>query len=702
MSAQRHLVCSKRPNTTYLCPRALSPTHHSPLHPCTPSPLRPLLDRIAVVFFCAFALALPGCASSNYLTVRQVPRNPLEGPLQLVSYSGPKPTQRTEQLLRRFALYDTQQSNPEQALLKLHEELQREPTPDKYYSFAELSLIAAKRAETNKKENQALDHYSASVAHAYLYLFSPGFDPVRNPYDPQFRSACDIYNAALEGSLRRAKARGALKPGLSEVINTGSQQYHVNIVVRGPWKASEIERLEFVNDFEIQGGLKNHYQTFGLGVPLIAVRKKNGESIDASEKYMPEGLSFACTAFLRVMPPADNGTDASVRQCVLELHDPLAASDIQVSGRLAPLETDLTIPLAHFLDSPEFKEKSDATFGLLNPAKASKIKGLYMLEPYDPRRIPVVMVHGLWSSPLTWMEMFNDLRAFADVREKYQFWFFMYPSGQPFWESAAQMRETLRDVHQTLDPDGQNANLKQMVLVGHSMGGLVSRMQTIESGEDFWHILSDKPFGELQGSEKAKQQIARLVYFKPDPSIKRVITIGTPFQGSDSATDYARLAGKYLITLDDVMARASNELMRSNPGFFRESCFLTCSTSLDSLAPTAPVFPVLSRTPNAPWVSYHNIIGVLGDDAIAQRFSAKGDGVVSYKSAHNEFSESELIVNSDHVSVHRHPRSTLEVRRILLSHLDEIENQSQNQLGIRPPDRLVQPVSYSVEDVQPQ
>ena len=77
-----------------------------------------------------------------------------------------------------------------------------------------------------------------------------------------------------------------------------------------------------------------------------------------------------------------------------------------------------------------------------------------MVEPYDPAKIPVVMVHGLWSSPLTWMEMFNDLRAFPEIRDQFQFWFYLYPTGQPFWISAAEMRKDLEVLHNTLDPRG--------------------------------------------------------------------------------------------------------------------------------------------------------------------------------------------------------------------------------------------------------
>jgi pimeloyl-ACP methyl ester carboxylesterase len=622
------------------------------------------------VLLLALMVACSGCGTAKFLSVRRIPKSPLEGPLQLVSYKGPQPSERTEQLLRRYALVDAQKHAPEEVLVRLHEEMQHEPSPEKVYSFAELAFIAAKRAHHQRDEPKALDYYAASVAHSYLYLFSPNFDSFRNPYDPQFRRACDLYNGALEGALRLANERGALKPGKAGVITTGKQQYHMNIVVRGPWKAEDIERLEFVSDYEIQGGLTNSYHTYGLGVPLIAVRRKDKNSSDPHEQYYPGGLSFATTAFLRVMPPARQ-SDTQVRQCVLELHDPLASSDIQIGGRLAPLETDLTIPLAHFLDSPEFKETDIATWGLLTPEAVQGVKGLYMIEPYDPRRIPVVMVHGLWSSPLTWMEMFNDLRAFPEIRERYQFWFYLYPTGQPFWESAAQLRETLAQAKQNLDPTQRNPVHDQMVLVGHSMGGLVSRMQTIDSGNDFWHILSDRPFEELQVDEQSRDRLARLVYFQPNPSVKRVITIGTPHQGSDFANDYTRWAGRKLISLPDMMVQLTNNVTRQNPNFFRDTLFLTCSTSIDSLSPESPIFPVMLNARRAPWVKYHNVIGVATNGGFAARLAGEGDGVVTLKNAQAEDAVSELIVDADHASVHRHPKTTLEVRRILFEHWQE-------------------------------
>ena len=603
-----------------------------------------------------------GCVSQEYITVRRTPQNPLAGQLQLLSRTGPKPTPRTEQLLRR---YDLQEYQSHELLQRLQAEIEQEPLPEKLYSFAELAYVQAKKAEALRNEDLALDLYGATVAHAYWYLFDPTFDRFRNPYDPQFRGACDLYNEALEGAMRIVHRQGQLKPGSTYTIETDSHEYRIDVVSRGKWQAADFERLEFVSDFEVNG-LRNRHHTFGLGVPLVAVRRQRDPS-NPAEAFYPPGLSFATTAFLRVHGSPQAGD--RVRHCVLELHDPLVSKDIQVAERLVPLETDLTTPLAYFLNNPEFDQRGNiATLALLMPGQARAAQGFYMVEPYDPQKIPVIMVHGLWSSPVTWMEMFNDLRSFPEIRNQYQFWFYFYPTGQPFWVSGAQMRGQLAELRQRLDPEHASPTLDQMVLVGHSMGGLVSKLQSVYSGDDFWRLLSDRPFEELQAEEEERQRVAQVVYFQPNPSVRRVVTIGTPHRGSDFANRYTRWLGRHLIWLPEMMVQSTRRLTRDNPGFFRDDELLTISTSIDSLAPESPVLPALLEAEKYPRTTHHNIVGLAFEEGFVRRLAGDGDGIVEYESAHLDDVASEITVPADHMNVHRHPRSILELRRILMEH----------------------------------
>jgi pimeloyl-ACP methyl ester carboxylesterase len=362
-------------------------------------------------------------------------------------------------------------------------------------------------------------------------------------------------------------------------------------------------------------------------------------------------------------------------RCVIELHDSLSNNHLEVNQRLVPLETDLSIPLGYFLDNPHLNTDKIATLGLRRPEEAKGFEGIYMLEPFDPEKIPVLMVHGLASSPTTWMEMFNDLRALPELRNRFQFWFYLYPTGQPFWISAAKLRADLEELQHTFDPQRQNPAFCNMVLVGHSMGGLVSRMQVVESGREFWRIISDKQFEDLKTDADTREKLRSILFFQPNPSIQRVVTIGTPHRGSHFANDATRYLGRKLIDLPKRMVQASQRLLWDNPDFFKNTHLLTTTTSIDSLAPDSPVLPVLNHAQQAEWVHLHNIVGVIAKRGFLGRISETGDGIVDFDSAHWEDAESELTVEADHVNVQRHPRSVLEVRRILLEHLKQIDEQ---------------------------
>jgi hypothetical protein len=218
-----------------------------------------------------------------------------------------------------------------------------------------------------------------------------------------------------------------------------------------------------------------------------------------------------------------------------------------------------------------------------------------------------------------------------------------------------------------------------MVLIGLSMGGLVSRLQTLESGDDYWRILSDAPFEELEADPETRQIVRQTVFFEPNRSVRRVITIGTPHRGSDFANDYTRWLGRKLIKLPKTLITTKAQIARDNPELFRNTDLLTITTSIDSLAPESPILPVMLQSAKPQWVKYHNIVGVVSDDGWLNALSERGDGVVAYESAHLEDVQSEIVVDADHVHVHQHPRAILEVRRILLEHSREMYAEMQRQ-----------------------
>ncbi|WP_425398077.1 esterase/lipase family protein [Aeoliella sp.] len=622
-------------------------------------------------------LSLVGCASdrSQWVTVRTTPRNPLETTLNLVSREGPKPSDRTAQVLRRYDLVKLSERDLSATVTRLQQLQSDIDDREVQYSIAELAYIAGKKAEMNEK-SEALSYYGTSLMYAYDYLFDRRQTDTLNPYDPQFRGACDLYNQSLEGTLRLVQADGVLRPGTQGVVHTIGRQCKFDIELNSSgWHAEDFDNFKFVSDYQI-AGLRNHYHTYGLGVPIIAERRSHADELGA-EKFYPDKLTFPLTAFLRIDRselPAD-GSPAKPR-FVLELHDPLDRQTLAVDGMKVPLESDISTPLAYFLNQPDFKIEEVSTLGLLKPGEVEKLQGLYMLEPYDPNKMPVVMVHGLWSSPVTWMEMFNDLRSDPYVRQHYQFWFYLYPTGQPFWVSASQMRKDLAEMRVAIDPGQSSPALDQMVLVGHSMGGLVSKLQSIDSGDRFWETMSERSFADLQADPALKQELERAFFFQPNPSIRRVVTIGTPHRGSKFANDLTQWAGNKFIRLPMKLVTSRQALIRDNREYFRDNAPLDIRTSLDSLDPQSVLLTTLRDADPGPWVSYHNIAGRQAAEGFSSWFSKEGDGVVSLESARLDGLpnvRSQLVVEADHLGVHRHPQSVLEVRRILFEQLAELE-----------------------------
>lgn len=632
---------------------------------------------------CLILMLLVGCASHDWVTLRSTPKNPLTETLSVFSEKGPKPTDRTEQLLRIYNLTDEFKHDPKSSLEKLQAINQREPSRDKLYALAELSHISARKHEANNPQF-ATSLYGASVLYAYQYLFDDRYDGQSNPYDPQFRGACDLYNGSLEAGLRLVCDKDGLKPGRTYTIETTAGACDIAVqICGGHWQPEDFDHFEFVSDYEMKG-LTNHYQTFGLGVPLIAVRRGYPNEPDAA-RYYPIDLSFPVTVFMR--PCGDffacgrkDENAAQRNKAVLEIYDPLTITDIAIRHRRVPLESDLSTPLAYFLANQSWEQV--ATLGLLNPAEylqklrpghSSPVMGLYMMQPYEPGKIPVVMVHGLWSSPVTWTQMYNDLCNSPEIRDRYQFWFYMYPTGQPFWISAAEMRKDLAEARQLLDPEHKEPALDQTVLIGHSMGGLVSHLQTIDSRDDYWHLVSNEPLDSIQTDDEVRRRMQECFYFRPNPSIRRVITIGTPHRGSNFSNNVTQWMLSKLITLPNTIVESSERLFVENKRRLPKNSILTIRTSIDSLSPDSPVFNTMLASRRPPWVKFHNVVGVVPNEGILGRLAAGTDGVVARESAHLDDVDSEIEVAADHTTVHAHPQTVLEVRRVLLEHLAELE-----------------------------
>lgn len=653
-----------------------------------------LIRIVFLIFMPGLTLAMSGCAwnidtarrlatvanfgAATGVEVRKRPRNPLERTMSTWStwtgYGGLQPTDRTRIFLRRFALEDDYTRHTAEFLGELRRSCELQPDFQRLQVLAELAYIEGHRERLAGNEKPAGEFLATAVMASYQYLFDPRLDDQRNAYDPLFRQVCDTYNASLEGMLRIMKSQDTLRAGgIFSATALDGQVLQIAISVKGRWRDHNFERFEFVSDFDTTG-LQNVYHTYGLGVPLIGVRESKVQPVSYEERYYPKGLSVPLTAFIQTSIQSGIQSGPQTQKCLIQLVDPLEQTDIQIGDRFAPLESDISTPVAYYLNDPLLGTSAFATVALLDSELAGKFRGMYLLEPFDPNKIPVVLVHGLWSSPTTWTEMYNDLRADKSIRDNYQFWFYMYPSGQPFWFSARQMREDLRELRDHLDAKGEFPMGNQMVLVGHSMGGLVSRLQTLDSEDRFWQLLSDKPVEELKCDVESRHCLKDTLYFNANPSIARVITIGTPHHGSDVANSVTRWVSHRLFRMPASLTNEYAEIVKQNKDYFKESNLLEISTSVDSLSPESHFFEAMQSARSSPRVTYHNIIGVKEPSSLDfGKKNPPSDGVVLVDSARTPDASSEIEVSSEHSVIHQNAVTILEVRRILTEHLANVK-----------------------------
>ncbi|NUM55498.1 MAG: alpha/beta fold hydrolase [Candidatus Hydrogenedentes bacterium] len=563
----------------------------------------------------------------------------------------------TAQVLRLYNLTEVFKANPDQTMRDLRERACEGPDRYLLFSMAELSYLVARDHEA-KSPTEAIGYFISSARFAYAFLFDSNLGERPNIYDPRFRLGCELYNHSLARALRLMEANPPAEEADGAIlVQTWDGALRMRVAMHGfPEGYSDFAELILAADYEVEG-INNQYRTYGLGIPLIAVART-----DPDDPNQPPRASYPATAVLRFNRLACVDYDQTL-EASLDLFDPLHIDDVEIDGTHARLESDMTTPLGYVLSDPDLR--TDAFLGFLRAERADDRTGLYMIDPYDSDKIPVVLVHGLVSSPLTWAEMLNDLRGDPAIREKYQFWFYQYPTGYPFIYSASRFRKALDDARAQYDPAGTSAAFNQMVLIGHSMGGLLSKLMVQDSGDAVWSAFSRKPFDELRISESEKSMLANVFFFTPRPYVKRVVFIATPHGGSNLsdlavASLISRLVAvpKFLIsTTFDVMT-----LDLDTPG---DKITKRDFTSVKNLSPQNRFIRATRQISIDPAVSYHSIIGNFHGKDIEH----SSDGVVPYWSSHLDGAASEKVVDSGH-SAHYHPLAILEVRRILEEHLE--------------------------------
>ena len=389
----------------------------------------------------------------------------------------------------------------------------------------------------------------------------------------------------------------------------------------------------------------------GLGAPVVVIGK-DLDFTEFDEFALGEQVHYGMTVVIHF----------DGRRCEMVLINPLMEETVTFDEHVYPLAADFQAPLALSLAELNPRKRE-----LQKMFRAKNYKGesrLARLQIYDPRKIPVLFIHGLSNSPATWMPMLDHLRSDEAIRHHYQFWAFSYPSGQPFPVPAATLRRLLDQIDQRY-PDH-----KDIVLVGHSMGGQIAGMLTTDSGMTLWNHLFDKPPGEMGFSEVTKQALSETLIFTARPNVSRVIYASASHRGSKKATNFLGKIGSKIIgdALEETtVTREALAAVRPDSGG-RKGNHLP--NSIDVLEPGNPFLKAVNTLKPKPGIPYHSIIGDRGEGGnLGRTKPVSSDGVVPYWSSHLEGAESELVIPSGHWTI-LHPQGMAEVKRILHRHLE--------------------------------
>jgi pimeloyl-ACP methyl ester carboxylesterase len=614
------------------------------------------------------ALILSGCATP--VSVKHVDI-PTAYRIQTTSaISSSQPSNASSIVLRQHGLQDRFETEPTAVLAELHKGLEPTGDDDRLFALAELSLLHAR--QTNDRA-----YYLASAVYAWSLLYpGDGKGTQIPPTDPRFRLAYDIYNQAVAQGLAAPsdaeENEVRLKAGNFK-LPFGTLQ--VSLDESGmSWGGYPLDRFISTTALEVDG-LRNRYHNSGIGVPLAASLAKSplSEKKVAGSNRLSPNTKVPVTALLR-FDNARAGLSKGKITGRIEVYATDQTSTVTIDGQTRPMESDSTAAFAYQLnDSPiyameiaGFFKASVFTSDLVPKDRAQD--GIFTLQPYRPGKIPVVLVHGTASSPARWAELINELNGDPKIRERFQIWLFIYDTGRGVGYSAGRLRKALTNMVNELDPEGKDPALQNMVVIGHSQGGLLTKLTAVDSGTKFWDLISDKPFEQMQLGPEAREFIQQSAFFTPLPFVRRVVFISTPQHGAMLAASQwvTELAAKFVkLPLTVVNTTAQFAQIATASGDEKVTAMLSRPmTSIDTMNPNNPALQVLASLPVAPGIPAHSIIAVAGDGPK----EAGDDGVVAYKSAHIDEAVSEFVVRWNH-SCQGQPEVIEEIKRILFEHL---------------------------------
>ncbi len=523
----------------------------------------------------------------------------------------------------------------------------------------------------------ALNAWLETARYSYLYLFFSGRSPAERALEDRLTQVRDYYNYATEQAasvvFQRTRARALEGEDINRPVQVDDW------TIRAEFDGLELQGVpkQLVAASSVSfAGLRSSYRRDGFGAELVAMMEApalaQAVEVEEREQDLPVYSEMPAINVTAVLNFSGNTLEEILasRDVQLQAYSP-DQSSIQIRGQEVPLAANFTAAYGLWLAQSGFATESLRT--LFGRGEGIREPHIYLMQPYDPNKRIIFMLHGLASSPEAWVNLANEIMGDEEMREHYQVWSVYYPTNAPIALNRYTISKAFNGTLRHFDPNGTAPASHDMVFIGHSMGGVIARLMLSDSGEVLWNNLRERY--NLQGERLARVEakLGPVLHFTPQPNVERAIFLASPHKGTDAAGNrLGRLIGRLVrlpLTILGAFGDAFMALQDPDDNDGKKPKEPVVTNSIENLKASDPFIKASSALPIVPGLKYHSIIAKRKAEVPTPE---SDDGLVPYWSAHLDGALSEKVIVSGH-SVQETPEAVLEVRRILRQDLHEVE-----------------------------
>ena len=551
-------------------------------------------------------------------------------------------------------------------------------------SACTVSSITKHRSEDHQRQTQQtyddcqteqLKMLDKSIRYSYAYLFKTKRKPIDRIFDNRQVQIRDFYNQAIAKLVTISAQRSSVKKA-TDSVKIGNSIYNINLDQYQLLKNKELDR--FISCYNLNfSGLRTINRRDGFGSEFVAVFPASEEK--SNNKYILDPLNASyqtsinpnihkaryLSATIVARPVKAESVDDIINSpnITVQVMDPYRTENVDIAGKSYPLAANFSAPYGLWL--AENNLGAAAYLSLIDREERLTMPHLYMLEPYNPNKKVIVLVHGLASSPEAWIALTNDIMGDSILREHYQVWQVFYSTNMPILESRFQIYALLKQAFGGLNPNDPAD--KDAVLIGHSMGGIISRL--LVSNADISQSALSMMSPYQQAKLKKHPIVSERLKIQPITNFDRAVFMSSPNRGTDFADLWFTRAARKIIKLPGAFLGAVTDTI-TNQDIDAKDILTRIDKGLIQNGPSdlshKSKFMALTEDINPPkGFVFHSIIG---NKTNSKDPDVMTDGIVPYKSAHLDGATSEVIIKGGH-SIQKTPEAVLELRRILRQHL---------------------------------